>query len=165
MNSDKELHFSKTKINVCFKFSRSNFNQHNFMRASFCGCIKNYSWVLPWLNHYSLGGMAAPRGETKHPKLDRKQVTIPVFLIHCLCYYFWVYLESCLIALFNNKGLHIWSLLEVNYRGAAFGEYSFNTTSALSMYGETCLIIWDKSLDSPMYSPLTYPISIPGCSE
>ena len=40
----------------------------------------------------------------ENPKLDWKQMPIPVFFNHCLLHNFWVHLKSGLVFFFNDGG-------------------------------------------------------------
>ncbi len=60
VNSTKKVCFGVAKVDISFKFGGSKFVQNNFMRASFCGCIKNNSRILPRLDLHSLSGMTTP---------------------------------------------------------------------------------------------------------
>ena len=72
------------------------------MRMALCPSIENNTRILAGLNQHALSCVTTPRREMKYPKLDRKHMTMPVFLVHCLGHNLWVIFKRGLIALSNN---------------------------------------------------------------
>ncbi len=99
------------------------------MRVALCRSIKDYSGILARFVLYALSCMTTPRGKMKDPKLHRKQVTMPVFFVHCLGDSFGVQFESCLIALLDDGSFHSQRLLETELGRATLGQDPFDVSS------------------------------------
>jgi hypothetical protein len=62
----------------------------------------------------------------KDPKLDKKQVTMSVFFVHCLGDSFGVQFESCLVALLDYGCFHGQRFIETELGGAALSQDPFD---------------------------------------
>jgi hypothetical protein len=79
--------------------------------------VKNdskFSILLP----DSLGGSSTPWRKMHHPRLERQDVAIFFFLIHCFCGNLWMHTEGVLVPFLENHVFIVIFLLKVKMRWA-----------------------------------------------
>ena len=94
----------------------------------------------------------------KDPKLDRKQVAVPVFFVHCLGDSFRVHFESCLVSFLNDGCFHGQCPFETKFGGASLGQNPFDMSN-ISFIDERGDVAQDLSYVSAFTNILTLEVS------
>ncbi len=98
---DEKVNFCSPKIDGCLAIRAGLVIQNNLVQTCLRQGVKD-DMEFSILLSYSLGGRSTKRGKIYDPDSEGENVTVLLFLVHCLCSNFRMLKESLLIPLLEN---------------------------------------------------------------